>query len=110
MTKLSFAVFLFGNLLFLVDITYGIGWILGWIVMGLLETNREKILEQMIDFDSFSVTQYIAYLFGVVLWIASPLVLAYFFPSYISPIAIFGAYFASRIIMFLTKAIMKGER
>ena len=109
MTKLSLIVFLFGNLLFFVDFTYGVGWILGWIMMTLLQVNREKILNQMIDFDTFSVTQYILYLFGVVLWIASPLALAYFFPSYINPIAIFGAYFASRIIMFLTQGIMKGE-
>lgn len=110
MTKLSFVVFLFGNLLFLVDFTYGVGWVIGWLAMFLLETNREKILSQMIDFDTFSVMQYVIYLVGVVLWIAAPLALAYFFPSYINPIAIFGAYFASRTIMFLTKGIMKGER
>ena len=110
MTKLSFVVFLFGNLLFLVDFSYGVGWVIGWIAMVLLETNRGKILEQMIDFDSFSVTQYITYLLGVVLWIATPLALSYFLPLYINPIAIFGAYFASRTIMFLTKGVMKGER
>ena len=110
MTKLSFIVFLLGSSLFLVDFSYGVGWVLGWIAMGLLEANREKILEQMIDFDHFSVRQYITYLLGVVLWISAPLVLWYFFPSYINPIAIFGAYFASRTIMFLTKGIMKGER
>lgn len=110
MTKLSFVVFLFGNLLFLVDFTYGVGWVIGWLAMFLLGTNREKIFEQMVDFENFSVMQYITYLLGVVLWISTPLVLWYFFPSYINPIAIFGAYFASRIIMFLTKGIMKGER
>lgn len=110
MTKLSFVVFMLGNALFLMDFTYGIGWVLGWIFMGLLEANREKMLNHIIDFDTFSVKKYITYLLGVILWIAAPLALAYFFPSYINPIAIFGAYFANRAIMFITKVFTKGER
>lgn len=110
MTKLSIIVFLVGNSLFLVNFSYGMGWILGWIFMGLLETNRERFLDQIIDFDTFSVKKYIAYLLGVVLWIATPLVISYYFPNYVNPIAIFGAYFAHRIIMFITKIFTKGER
>lgn len=110
MTKLSIVVFILGSSLFLMDFTYGIGWVLGWVFMGLLEANREKLLDQIIDFDTFSVKKYIVYLLGVVLWIAAPLALAYVLPDYINPIAIFGAYFANRAIMFLTKVFMKGER
>lgn len=110
MTKLSFIVFLLGSPLFLLDFSYGMGWVIGWIFIGLLETNREKLLNKVINFDDFSVRKYIIYLLGVVVWIASPLLLSFFFSDYINPIAIFGAYFANRIIMYITKVFTKGER
>lgn len=110
MSKLSFTVFLLGNSLFLVSFSYGMGWLIGWLFMGLLEFNREKLLNRIIDSDSFSVKKYIGYLLGVMLWIATPLLIAYLLPNYVNPVAIFGAYFAYRIIMFLTKIFMKGER
>ncbi len=109
MSKLSFTVFLLGSSLFLIDFSYGLGWLLGWIFIRLLEHNRGKLLNRILDND-FSVGKYISYLIGVVIWIATPLLISFFFPEYINPIAIFAAYFVNRIIMFVTKTFVKEER
>lgn len=102
MTKLHYLIILLGSTLFFWDITYGIGWLLGWVFIGLLRHYREDILERIIDFDNFSTGVYVAYLFGVICWIAIPLFISFVMPEYINPLAIFGAYFAERILMFIT--------
>ncbi|MDN6161589.1 MAG: hypothetical protein L0I79_02345 [Atopostipes sp.] len=110
MSRFSFTVFLLGLLLFFFDFSYGLAWIIGWIFIVILEYNREKILNQLLDMDNFSMKRYIAYLIGVMLWIALPLLVSFLIPSYINPLAIFAAYFSNRLIMFITKAFTKGER
>lgn len=109
MSKLSFTVFLFGLTLFFFDSSYGVGWILGWVFMYLLETNREKLLDQILDVNNFSMKKYILYLVGVMLWIAAPLLVSFLIPGYINPLSVFAAYFSSRLIMFITKALQKEE-
>ena len=107
MSKFSFTVFLLGLTLFFLDLSYGLGWFLGWFFMTLLEYNREKFLNRILDVNNFSMGKYIAYLLGVVIWIAVPLLVSFIIPDYINPLAVFAAYFSSRIIMFISKAFMK---
>src|SRR5690625_7526188 len=92
MTKLHFIIVLLGSLLFFWDISYGIGWLIGWLFVGLLRHYRERILDYVIDLDNFKVRLYIIYLLGIVLWLSIPLILSLLLPEYINPIAIFGAY------------------
>ena len=110
MSKFSFTVFLFGLTLFFLDFSYGIGWLIGWIFITVLEYNREKLLNRLFDLDNFSIKKYLAYLMGVIIWIAAPLLVSFFIPNYISPYGIFGAYFSSRLIMFVSNAFIKEER
>lgn len=110
MSKFSFTVFLFGLVLFFFDYSYGLGWVLGWLFIILLEYNREKILDRLLDINDFSMKRYIAYLIGVMFWIAAPLLMSFLIPNHINPFAIFGAYFSSRLIMFISKTFIKGER
>lgn len=109
MSKFSFTVFLIGLTLFFIDFSYGLGWILGWLFMALLEYNREKFLNRLLDVNKFSMKKYIAYLLGVMLWIAAPLLVSFLIPETINPLAIFAAYFSSRMIMFISKTFMKGK-
>lgn len=102
MTKLHYIVIILGSGLFIAGLPYGIGWLVGWLFMVLLRLNREKILNRIIDFKNFSVGIYVAYLFGVIVWIAIPLIVSFIIPEYVDPLAIFGAYFADRILMFIT--------
>src|SRR5699024_11839752 len=83
MTKLHFTLIILGSALFFWDISYGVGWLIGWLFAGLLRQYREKLLDHLIDFDNFSVTKYIAYLFGVVIWIAIPFLISFLLPDYI---------------------------
>lgn len=110
MNKFSFTVFLFGLTLFFLDFSYGLGWLFGWISMILLEYNREKFLNRLLDVNNFSMGKYMAYLVGVMIWIAVPLLISFLIPNYINPLAVFAAYFSNRIIMFISKAFMKEER
>ena len=110
MSKFSFTVFLFGLTLFFIDSSYGIGWIVGWLFITLLEYNRGKLLDRLLDISNFSMKKYLAYLVGVILWIATPLLVSFLIPSHISPYGIFGAYFSSRMIMFLSNSFIKEER
>lgn len=110
MSKLHFTIFLLGLSLFLWDISYGIGWIFGWVFITLLRIYREPILEKIIgDFKNFSARNYIIYLLGVMVWIAIPPVISLLAPNYISAFAIFGAYVIDRILMFVTKSFSKEE-
>lgn len=107
MTKLHFILIIVGSVLFFWDISYGIGWLIGWLFAGLLRQYREKLLDQLIDFDHFSTGKYIAYLFGVVVWIAIPLLISFLLPDYINPIAVFAAFFVDRALMFVMRSIRK---
>lgn len=109
MSKFSFTVFLLGLTLFFLDFSYGLGWLLGWVFIGLLEDNREKLLNRILN-NNFSVGKYVSYLLGVIVWIATPLLISFFLPEYINPVTIFAAYFINRIIMFVTKTFVKEER
>lgn len=110
MSKFSFTVFLLGLSLFFIDYSYGLGWFLGWFFMALLEHNREKFLNRLLDMHNFSMGKYITYLIGVMVWIAAPLLFSFLKPKIVNPLAVFGAYFSSRIIMFISKAFTKEER
>lgn len=55
MSKLHFTIFLFGLGLYLWDISYGVGWVIGWLFITLLSIYRERILTQVIDFENFSM-------------------------------------------------------
>jgi hypothetical protein len=102
MTKIHYIVIILGSGLFIAGLSYGVGWLIGWLFMVLLRLNREKILDRIIDFKNFSVGRYVAYLFGVTVWVALPLIVSFIIPEYVDPLAIFGAYFADRILMFIT--------
>lgn len=108
MTKLHYLIIVLGSALFFMDISYGIGWLLGWLFAGLLRRYRERILEYIIDFDNFSKKLYFIYLFGVMLWVAIPLLISFFIPEYINPLAVFGAFFADRILLFFINSFRKG--
>lgn len=107
MTKAHYIVLSLGLSLFFLDSSYGIGWIFGWIFVGLLRHFREPILEYIIDFENFSTRTYVAYLLGVMVWIAIPLVISLLFEDYINPIAVFAAFFADRALMFLINYFRK---
>ena len=107
MTKLHFTLIILGSALFFWDISYGVGWLIGWLFAGLLRQYREKLLDHLIDFDNFSVTKYIAYLFGVVIWIAIPFLISFLLPDYINPIFVFLAFFVDRALMFIMRSIRK---
>ena len=107
MTKLHFLLIILGSALFFWDVSYGLGWLIGWIFAGLLRQYREKILDNLIDFDHFSTRKYIAYLLGVVVWIAIPFFISFLLPDYIDPIAVFAAFFADRALMFVMRSIRK---
>jgi len=109
MTKLHVTVIILGCALFFLDIAYGLGWLLGWLFIGLLRHNRERILEKIIDFENFSMSAYIIYLLGVMVWIAAPLLASFFAPQYINPWAIFGAYILDRILMFIINTFSKAK-
>ena len=110
MSKFSFTIFLFGLLLFFLDFSYGLGWVLGWVFIFLLEYNREKLLNRLLDMDNFSIKKYMAYLMGVIIWLAIPLALSLLVPNIIQTLAIFAAYISSRFVMFISKAFVKEER
>ena len=101
MTKAHYLIMILGLGLFLLDISFGIGWILGWIFVGLLRQYRGAILERVVDFENFSVTRYIAYLFLVMFWIAMPLLISFVMSDYINPIAVFAAFFVDRSLIFV---------
>lgn len=104
MSSIRFTIFLLGLPLFFLDLAYGIGWVLGWFFMYLLDTIRWRLLDYVLDIERFSMTKYMAYLTGVMLWIAAPLLISLIIPAHINTLAIFAAYFSSRIVMFITKA------
>ena len=107
MSKLNFTVMFLGCSVFLIDTAYGIGWLIGWLFISLLRNYRERLLENIIDFDNFSAKKYVLYLVGVVAWIAVPLLFSFFIPQYINPFAVFAAYFADRILMFIANSFVK---
>ena len=109
MTKFHIIIMILGSGLFFWDITYGLGWVLGWLFVGLLRQYRGLILERIIDFDDFSVLRYIMYLLTVMVWIAIPLLISFFIPEYFNPLAVFGAFFADRFLMFIIESISKKE-
>ena len=109
MTKFHVIIMILGSGLFLLDITYGLGWLLGWIFVGLLRQYRGVILERIVDFNDFSVMRYIGYLLMVMVWIAIPLLISFFLPKHLNPLAVFGAFFADRFLMFIIESISKKE-
>lgn len=109
MTKFHIIIAILGSTLFLWDFTYGIGWLVGWIFVGLLRQYRGVILERIIDFDDFSTMRYVGYLLLVMVWIAIPLGVSFLLPDYINPIAVFGAFFADRALMFIIESVSKKE-
>ena len=110
MSRFSFTVFLFGLSSFFFDFSYGLGWLSGWIFILLLEYNREKFLNSVLDLENFLLRKYIAYLLGVTLWLVVPLLISAIFPDFLNPFAVFAAYLANRIIMFVSNAFVKEER
>lgn len=109
MTKLHYIIIVLGLPLFFWEIPFGFGWLLGWLFVGLLRQYRERILEYVIDFEHFSIRSYIAYLLGVMAWVAIPLIISFFFPEYFEPLAVFGAFFIDRALMFMMNSFRKGE-
>lgn len=109
MTRLHFTIILLGLSLFLWDISYGVGWLLGWLFIGILRHYREAILNYVIDLNNFKVSLYILYLIGIVVWLAIPLGLSLLVPNYINAMTVFGAYFIDRILLFVTQAVKRGE-
>lgn len=107
MTKIHYIIILLGSGLFFWDISYGVGWLLGWLFTGLLQQYRGKILDRVIDFSDFSKRRYMAYLLLIVVWIAIPLLISFIIPEYINPFAVFGAFFANRILMFILEGTKK---
>lgn len=107
MTKLHVLVLIIGCGLFFLDISYGFGWLFGWLFAGLLRQYRERILEKVIDFDHFSTGKYILYLLGVMIWIALPLLISFFIQDYLNPLAVFGAFFADRGLMFVVNSLRR---
>ena len=107
MTKFHYIIIILGSSLFFWDISYGMGWLFGWLFAGLLRHFREPMLERIIDFENFSTKKYIAYLLGVMAWIAIPLVISLLFEDYINPIAVFAAFFADRVLMLLVNYFRK---
>lgn len=109
MTKFHFLVIILGCALFFWDISFGVGWLFGWIFAGLLRQFREPVLERLIDFENFSRRKYVGYLLLVMAWIALPLLISFFVPAYINPFAVFAAFFADRILMFVLNMLSKEE-
>ena len=86
-----------------------IGWLLGWLFIGILRHYRGRLLDRVINFENFSVARYMLYLFGIIVWIAIPLAISVVFSEYVNPFAIFGAYFVDRILLFATDTLKRGE-
>src|SRR5699024_12159584 len=107
MTKLHFTLIILGSALFFWDISYVVGWLIGWLFAGLLRQYGEKLLDHLIDFDNFSVTKYIAYLFGVVIWIAIPFLISCLLADYINLLFVFLAFFVDRSLLFIIISISK---
>lgn len=110
MTKLHYLIIVLGSGLFFWDIPSGVGWLFGWIFAGLLRHYRERILEYVIDLDNFSKGLYFTYLIGVMVWVAIPLLVSFLIPEYINPLAVFGALFTDRILMFFVNFFKKEAR
>ncbi len=98
-----------GSLLFFWDISYGFGWLLGWVFVGLLRQYREQILEIVLDMNNLSIARYVGYLVGIIVWLAIPLGITLIFPDYLNPIAVFAAYFADRVLNYVLNLLKKGE-
>lgn len=109
MTKLHFVIVILGSLILFWDISYALGWLLGWLFIGIFRHYRTQILDYVIDIENFKISLFIAYLLGIIVWLSIPLGLSLLLPKYINPIAIFGAYFADRILLFIINAVKKGE-
>lgn len=107
MNKLKLIVFILGCSTFFIDTSWGLGWVLGSLVMFLLNTFREPILDRIIDFKNIKISYYILYLLAVMLLIALPLLLAFWIPDIINPLWVFVAYFTSRILDFITRSRVK---
>ncbi|EFR30689.1 hypothetical protein [Eremococcus coleocola] len=103
-------VILIGLGLFFVNFSYALGWLLGWAVMLLVAWLRQNVLVKIIDFDHFKARHYVLYLLAIMLLIALPLGVAFFFPEIVNPYAIFLAYFIDRILMFATGSLKKEVR
>lgn len=110
MTKVHYIIIILGSSLLFWDISYGVGWLFGWVFAGLLRHYREPILEYLIDFDHFSTITYVSYLIGVMIWIAIPLLISFFFMDYINPFAVFGAFFVDRFLIFMLNIFRKGVK
>lgn len=102
MSKFKIIVIILGSLSFFADISYGLGWLLGWLFLIILQKARVRVIDNMLSKDEFPRRQYIVFLFGVFLWIALPLLIGFIFPEVINPIAVFAAFFADRILTFIT--------
>lgn len=107
MTKLHILLIFLGSGLFFLGWPYGAGWLFGWIFVGTLRHYRERILEQIIDFDHFKTRTYIAYLLGVIVWITIPLLVSFLLPECFNPLAVFGAFFIDRLLMFFVNSFRK---
>ncbi|CAM3601534.1 hypothetical protein ERUR111494_02225 [Erysipelothrix urinaevulpis] len=94
-------------ILFILNHTYGLAWIVGWSSLIVLSYFREKYYSIILTEASFSVGKYIAYIVFVfvILWI--PPVLAFMFPTVLNPYVLVSAYFIDRFILFVGRAFKK---
>ncbi|AMC93734.1 hypothetical protein AOC36_06975 [Erysipelothrix larvae] len=86
-----------------------LGWLIGQFVMILIEMTRTLFYDQILTRPNFRISQYIMYVLFTIIIIAGPLLFSFYFRGFVEPLAIFAAYFSSRILMFLNNIFSKGK-
>lgn len=84
-----------------------IGWMIGQLVMTILVTARTAFYEKILVGSNFKMNQYVSYVLFTIALIAGPLLFSFFFRELIEPLAVFAAYFVSRILTFLVNLFSK---
>lgn len=106
--KIKITLALLGTLGFLfLDLSFSLGWLLGWIALFALSFFRERYYSIVLTEKDFSVKRYLAYILFVfvILWIAP--ILAFIFPKVLNPFALIAAYFIDRFITYIGRVFKK---
>ena len=93
--------------LFLYAPPLALGWLLGFMCLGILAQVRERFYSTILDGEHFKVASYIGYILFVfvILWL--PLGLAFFFPKVISAYSLAASYIIDRFLLFVSGAFKK---
>ncbi len=107
--RLFFLVVLVAVVLLFLNVSYAAGWILGVLVMFVLNRSRPKFYDNLMSREKLSLLLYISYVVFTVGLIAIPALIAFMFPNVVNPYMVFAAYFSERGRKFVAGLFEKKE-